>query len=46
MRRKKTTLTRTPQLAEIVRLLHGVATMLMEIDAKLERVVEILEEET
>jgi hypothetical protein len=35
----------SPQLTEIVRFLHGVGRMLMEIDAKLERIVAILEED-
>jgi hypothetical protein len=32
-------------LSELVRLLHGVGTILMEIDAKLERIANVLEEE-
>jgi hypothetical protein len=35
----------SPELEEMVTLLHGMATMLMEIDAKLERIVSILEED-
>ncbi|HEX7310004.1 MAG TPA: hypothetical protein VF232_02400 [Gaiellaceae bacterium] len=46
MRRQRTAPAPPPQLAEIVRLLHGVGRMLMEIDAKLQRIVDILEEET
>jgi hypothetical protein len=33
-----------PRLDDVVELLHGVATMLMEIDAKIERIARMLED--
>ena len=33
-----------PRLDDVVELLHGVGTILMEIDAKLERIARMLEE--
>lgn len=34
-----------PQLDDVIELLRGIASMLMQVDAKLERVLSILEEE-
>lgn len=44
MRRRGDVPSEPPQLQEIVRILDGLGTMLMEIDAKLERIVNLLEE--
>jgi hypothetical protein len=35
----------SPAIEEIVRLLHGMGRLLMQIDVKLERIVAVLEED-
>ena len=39
------TLPRLPQLDDVIEVLEGLGRMLMEIDGKLEQIVEILEED-